>query len=98
MERVRVTLKYKFSDLFKGRFPIPKKLYECLESLQEDIENKSPAKPVFAKDVTIGKRALKKEFGNPKEFDNVGVVLNPEGAYLIVSDGANFQYCVLEEV
>lgn len=93
-----MALKYTFSDLFKGKLPIPKKLYECLQQLQEQIDDKPSAKPVVAHNVKLGKRALKKEFGNPKEFRDVGIVFNAEGSYLIVSNGTYFYYCNLDEV
>ena len=93
-----MSLKYKFSDLFRGKFPIPKKLYDCLESLADEIDDKPFAKPIVVQDVTVGKRALKKAFGKPEEFENIGVVCNSEGAYIIVSDGKKFYYYALNEV
>ena len=92
-------LKFKFTDLFRGKFPSSKLLYEQLEDLQSQIDNKSDAKAVIKKDVKITQSSLKKAFGTPKKFDNVGVVFNNEGAYLVVSDGdKKFYFCNLDEV
>ena len=92
-------LKYKFTDLFRGKFPSPKLLYEQLEDLQEQINSKSYAKAIIKKDVKLTQSSLKKAFGTPKKFDNVGIVFNSEGAYLIVSDGdKKFYFYSLDEV
>ena len=95
---VKIPLKYKFSDLFKGKFPIQKKLFEVLEDLQKQIDDKSNAKAIVKKDVKLNKTQLKKAFGDPKNFDYVGVVINAEGSYLIVSDGVKFNFATLDEV
>ena len=92
-------LKFKFTELFNGKFPKAQLLYEQLKDLQNQIDNSANAKAIFKKDVKINKTQLKKAFGDPKDFDNVGVVFNSEGAYLIVSDmDKKFYFTALDEV
>lgn len=92
-------LKYKFTELFNGKFPKAQLLYEQLKDLQNQIDSSDNAKAIFKKDVKINKTQLKKAFGDPKDFDNVGVVFNSEGAYLIVSDSdKKFYFTALDEV
>ena len=96
---VKIPLKYKFSDIFKGKFPIPKKLYECLEDLGSQIDAKSKATPIHKRDVKLNKTQLKKAFGEPKEFNNIGIIHNSEGSYLIVADEqGHWLHCNLDEV
>ena len=89
-------LKYTFTELFRGKFPKPKQLYETLEDLQRQIEDGADAVPVVKRDVKLTKTALKKAFG--KNFTNVGVVHNEEGSYLIIADGDNFKHIALEDI
>lgn len=94
-----MTLKYKFTELFNGKFPKAQLLYDQLKDLQEQIDTSADAKFILKKDVKLNKTQLKKAFGDPKDFDNVGVVLNSEGAYLIVSDNdKKFYFATLDEV
>lgn len=93
-----ITLKYSFKELFKGKVPVAKKLFEQLEDLQTQIEKKSQPKAIVKKDVKLTKTGLKKAFGDPKEFDSIGIVFNTEGNYIIVSDGLKFNFTTLEEV
>lgn len=94
-----MTLKYKFTELIRGKFPNPQILYSQLEDLQDQIDESKNAKAIIKKDVKINKTQLKKAFGEPKDFDNVGVVFNSEGAYLIVSDlDKKFYFTALDEV
>ena len=91
-----MALKYKFSQLFSGRFPKPKQLYEELESLDDKIENGADAKPIIRDNVKLTKTALKKAFG--KNFNGIGVINNEEGSYIIVADGEKFKYIALEDI
>ena len=93
-----MALKYKFTELFRGRFPAPKILYNQLEDLDRQIENGADAKPVVKTDVELTKSALKKAFGNPKKFDNIGLVHNEEGSYFIIADDKGFKFIALEDI
>lgn len=79
-------LKYSFTEIFKGKFPNPKKLFDVLEDLQKQLDAKTFAKPIHKRDVKLNKTQLKKAFGDPKDFDNIGIVHNTEGSYLVVAD------------
>jgi len=90
-------LKYTISELFRNRFVDPQKFYEVLQDLDRQIQNGADAVPVVKKDVKLTKTALKKAFG--KDFNNIGVVHNEEGSYLIVSDEeGNFKHLPLENI
>lgn len=89
-------LKYKFNQLFSGRFPKPKQLFETLEELDNKIENGADAKPTIKTDVKLTKTSLKKAFG--KNFNGIGVVHNEEGSYIIVADGEQFKHLALEDI
>ena len=89
-------LKYTFSELFRGRFPSAKILYDQLEDLQRQITEGADAVPIVKRDVKLTKSALKKAFG--KDFKNVGVVHNEEGSYLIIADGDKFKHIALEDI
>ncbi|MBP5421652.1 MAG: hypothetical protein J6Y78_04320 [Paludibacteraceae bacterium] len=89
-------MKYKITELFKGKFPQPQNLYKQLEDLQRQITDGADAVPVVKKDVKLTKSALKKAFG--KNFINIGVVHNEEGSYLIIADGENFKHIALEDI
>jgi len=91
-------LKYKFTELFAGKFPKPKQLYDVLVSLQEQIDNGSEPVPPVKENVKLTKTSLKKAFGDPKEFKTIGIVRNTEGSYLIVSDGEQFKHTSLENI
>lgn len=91
-------LKYKFTELFGGRFPKAQQLYDQLLDLQNQIDNGSDPVPPVKKDVNLTKTGLKKAFGDPKDFDTIGVVNNSEGCYLIVSDGKNYKHITLENI
>lgn len=87
-------LKFRFVELFKGRSPIPKFLYEQLEDLQKQIDEQH----IVKEDVKINKTQLTKAFGKPEEFRGMGIVRNPEAVYLIVSNGKNFEKFEFKEV
>ena len=89
-------LKYTFSELFRGRFPSAKILYNQLEDLQRQISDGADAIPIVKSDVKLTKSALKKAFG--KNFINSGIVHNEEGSYLIVADGDDFKFIALEDL
>ena len=89
-------LKYSFTELFRGKFPSAKILYNQLEDLDRQIQDGADAVPVVRYDVKLTKSALKKAFG--KKFVNIGIVHNEEGSYLIVADGENFKHIALEDI
>ena len=92
-----MSLKYKITELFKGKFPQPANLYDQLQDLDRQIENGADAVPVVKENVKLTKTALKKAFG--KKFNNIGVVHNEEGSYLIIADGNdNFKHIALEDI
>ena len=93
-----MSLKYTFSELFKGKLPVARKLFETLEDLSNQIDNGSDATPVIKKDVNLTKKDLTKAFGKPKDFVNIGVVHNAEGSYLIVAHDKNFKHIALENI
>ena len=92
-----MSLKYKITELFKGKFPQPANLYDQLQDLDRQIENGADAIPVVKENVKLTKTALKKAFG--KKFNNIGVVHNEEGSYLIIADkDDNFKHIALEDL
>ena len=91
-------MKYKIQELFRGKFPNAQNLYDQLLDLENQIVNGADAVPVVRTDVKLTKTALKKEFGEPKQFKNIGVVHNDEGSYLIVSDNRKFKIVSLEDI
>lgn len=93
-----MALKYKFTELFRGKLVIPQALYKQLEELQSQIENGADAKPVTKYDVKLNRTSLKKEFGDPKKFDNIGVVHNTEGSYLVVATDKEFKIISFENI
>ena len=93
-----MSLKYKFTELFRGKFPNPQILYKQLEDLQRQLEDGADAKPVVRSDVSLTKTSLKKAFGNPEKFENVGVVHNEEGSYLVIADDKGFKFIAFEDI
>lgn len=92
-------LKYSFTDIFRGKFPNPKKLFECLEDLGTQIDAKTVAEPIHVYDVKLNKTGLKKEFGDAKKFKNIGIIHNKEGSYVVVADkDGHWLYYTLNEV
>lgn len=90
-------LKYPFNKLFRGKLVSPQPLYETLEDLDKKIQDGADAVPIVKKDVKLTKSALKKAFG--KKFNNIGVVHNEEGSYLILADeDGNFKHIALEDI
>lgn len=89
-------LKYGIKELFHGKFPQPQNLYNQLEDLDRQIEDGADAVPVVKRDVKLTKTALKKAFG--KKFNNIGIVHNEEGSYLIIADGDKFKHIALEDI
>ena len=90
-------LKYPFNKLFRGKLVSPQPLYETLEELDRQIQHGADAVPIVKKDVKLTKSALKKAFG--KKFNNIGVVHNEEGSYLILADeDGNFKHISLEDI
>lgn len=91
-------LKYKFVELFSGKFPKPQQLYDQLADLQTQIDNGSDPVPPVKENVKLTKTGLKKAFGDPKDFITIGIVRNAEGSYLIVSDGKAYKHITLENI
>ena len=91
-----MSLKYKITELFVGKFCNPQNLYEQLKDLDRQIVDGADAVPVVKRDVKLTKTALKKAFG--KNFDKIGIVHNEEGSYLIIADGDNFKHISLEDI
>ena len=90
-------LKYPFNKLIRGKLVSPQPLYETLEELDRQIQDGADAVPIVKKDVKLTKSALKKAFG--KKFNNIGVVHNEEGSYLILADeDGNFKHISLEDI
>ena len=89
-------LKYGIRELFNGKFPQPQNLYNQLQDLDRQIEDGADAVPVVKRDVKLTKTALKKAFG--KKFNNIGIVHNEEGSYLIIADGDKFKHIALEDI
>jgi hypothetical protein len=91
-------LKYKFVELFSGKFPKPQQLYDQLKDLQSQIDKGSEPVPPVKEDVKLTKTGLKKAFGDPKEFKSLGIVRNAEGSYLVASDGKGYKIITLENI
>lgn len=91
-------MKYKINELFRGRFPNAQNLYEQLLDFERQIKDGADAVPTVRKNVKLTKTALKKEFGDPKKFDKIGVVHNSEGSYLVLSDNNKFKIVTLEDI
>jgi ABC-type sugar transport system substrate-binding protein len=91
-----MALKYKIEQLFKGKFPNAQNLYDQLRDIDRQIQEGADAVPIVKHDVKLTKTALKKAFG--KDFNNIGVVHNEEGSYLIVADGDKFKHIALEDI
>ena len=91
-------MKYKINELFRGKFPNAQNLYDQLLDIERQIKNGADAVPVVKHDVKLTKTALKKEFGDPKKFENIGVVHNTEGSYLVLSDNKKFKIVTLEDI
>ena len=89
-------MKYKINELFRGKFPQAQNLYDQLLDIERQIKDGADAVPVVKRDVKLTKTALKKAFG--KNFNNVGVVHNEEGSYLIIADGDKFKHIALEDI
>ena len=91
-----MSLKYKITELFQGKFPQPQNLYNQLQDLDRKIQDGADAVPVVKKNVKLTKTALKKAFG--KDFVNIGIVHNEEGSYLIIADGDKYKHIALEDI
>ena len=93
-----MALKYKITELFRGKFPNPQNIYAQLQDLDRQIENGADAVPVVKKNVKLTKTALKKEFGEPKKFENIGIVHNKEGSYIVIADNKDFKISPLDNI
>lgn len=91
-----MSLKYKITDLFRNRLVVPDKLYDQLKDIDKQIQEGADAVPVVKENVKLTKTALKKAFGS--DFNNVGIVHNEEGSYLIIAKGEKFKFIPLEDI
>lgn len=91
-----MSLKYGFSEIFRGKLPAPRKLFETLEDLSNQIDKGADATPVIKKDVKLTDKDLQKAFG--KKFDKIGVVHNQEGSYLVIAHKKSFKYIAFENI
>ena len=90
-------MKYKIHELFRGKFPNAQNLYDQLLDFERQIKDGADAVPVVKENVKLTKTALNKAFG--KNFNNVGVVHNEEGSYLIIADKqGNYKHIALEDI
>ena len=89
-------LKYKITELFRNRLVVPNKLYDQLEDIDRQIQEGADAVPVVKDNVKLTKTALKKAFG--KNFNNVGVVHNEEGSYIVIAKGEDFKIISFEDI
>lgn len=93
-----MVLKYSISDLFRGKFLIPKPFFEVLEDLDSQISEGVECEPVVVCDVKLTKTSLKKAFGDPADFRKIGVVHNSEGSYLIVAHDKSFKHIAFMDI
>lgn len=93
-----MTLKYKITELFQGKFPQPQNLYDQLLDLNRKIQDGADATPVVRENVKLTKKDLKKAFCDPKKMDYFGVIHNEEGSYLVISDNKNFKIISFENI
>jgi len=93
-----MSLKYKITELFRGKFPNPQNLYAQLQDLDRQIIEGADAVPIAKKNVKLTKTGLKKAFGDPKKFINIAIVHNEEGSYLVVADDNNYKFIALEDI
>lgn len=93
-----MVLKYKITELFRGKFPNPQNLYAQLEDLERQISEGADAVPMVKENVNLTKSALKKAFGDPKKFKNIAIVHNKEGSYLIIASEKGYKYIPLENI
>lgn len=91
-----MALKYKFTDMVRNRVIASDLLYDQLKDLDRQINDGADAVPVVKENVKLTKSALKKAFG--KKFNNIGIVHNEEGSYLIIAKGEDFKFIPLEDI
>lgn len=91
-----MALKYKFTELVRNRVIAPDLLYYQLQDIDRQIQDGADAVPVVKENVKLTKSALKKAFG--KKFNNIGIVHNEEGSYLIIAKGEDFKFIPLEDI
>ena len=91
-------MKYKIQELFRGKFPNAQNLYDQLLDLERQIKDGADAVPVVREDVKLTKTALKKAFGEPQKFENIGIIHNTEGSYLVVAHDKKFKILTLEDI
>ena len=93
-----MSLKYKITELFRGKFPNAHNLYDQLQDLDRQIEEGADAVPVVKENVKLTKTALKKAFGDPSKLKNIAIVHNTEGSYLVVARDKQFKIVTLEDI
>lgn len=91
-------MKFKINELFRGKFPNAQNLYDQLLDLERQIKDGADAKPIVKKDVKLNKTSLKKAFGDPSKFDEIGIVHNTEGSYLVVASDKSFMITPFENI
>lgn len=91
-----MALKYKFTEMVRNRVIASDLLYDQLKDLDRQITDGADAVPVVKENVKLTKSALKKAFG--KKFNNIGIVHNNEGSYLIIAKGEDFKFIALEDI
>ena len=91
-----MALKYKITELFRNRLIVPNNLYDQLEDIDRQIQDGADAVPIVKENVKLTKTALKKAFG--KNFNNIGIVHNEEGSYLVVAKEDKFKFIPLEDI
>ena len=93
-----MALKYSIQQLFKGKFPNPQNIYDQFLDLDRQIKDGADAVPVVRENVKLTKTALKKAFGEPSKFENIGIVHNDEGSYLVIATDKNFKIISFENI
>ena len=100
-----MALKYKRYQMFPNGVVSSEYLYRELLDIDSKINGDGiagqaeSAPPVIVKkNVNLTAQALGSNFGSASNFDRLGVVVNDDGTYLIVSDGSKFKYVLLDDV
>lgn len=91
-------MKFKITELFRGKFPNPQNIYEQFQDIERQINEGADAVPIVRENVKLTKTALKKEFGDPKKFKNIAIIHNQEGSYLLVAHDKSFKIITLENI
>ena len=87
-----MSLKFKITELFRGKFPNPQNLYAQLQDLDRQIEEGADAVPIVKKDVNLTKTALKKAFGDPTL--SLGASMGKSHSLTVFPSGDTGWFCV----